>query len=490
MNYDLLTEYQNKIAELEYLDNILWWELKTQAPINSKIYLSDMITKVELELFKLKTSSVYKELLDNYLDSAEIKEHSLEINRYYEQFRKKYELNKKVPEEFYEKYTSLRTKCNTVWAEAKSKNDYNLYKPYLNDIIEATKEYYRYMYPNVNLYDAMLDTYETGMTSSIIDKLFNELKECLLPLVKGLKRSVPKNNYLRSYSETELIECAKYLLEYIGFDMRRGTLGIYPHGFTEKVNKDDIRIAFKQGNNPIDFVSTIIHEGGHGIFEQQITDELGSIQNSCIEDCYALHESQSRFFENILGRNINFWKPIYNDIKDMLKLDLTLEEFVAELNDAHPSLVRTEADELTYCFHIIVRYEIEREIFNNNVSIDELPKLWNSKMIEYLGVEVPNDALGIMQDVHWSEGSFGYFPSYLLGNIYDGMFIEQIEKDLGNIDELLSGGRIQEITKYLSENIHQYGGAYNSLEVIKRVCGKELSAVPIINYFKQKYTIL
>lgn len=487
MNYNALLDYQKKIAELEYLDNILWWELKTQAPVDSADYLSNMITKIELELFKLKTSLEYKKLLDNYLDSDEVNEHSTETNRYYEQFRKKYELNKRVPEDFFKDYTSLRTKCNTVWGEAKAANNYELYKPYLRDIIEYTKKYYHYMYPNNNLYDAMLDTYESGMTSDVIDKLFNELKAQLIPLVKQLPKQAKEKPYLREYPSSELLKCASYLLNYIGFDMNRGALGIYPHGFTEKVNKDDIRIAFKHGNNPIDFVSTIIHEGGHGIFEQQIMDSLGSIQNSCIEDCYALHESQSRFYENILGRNINFWKPIYNDIKESLHLDLSLEEFVGELNYAHPSLIRTEADELTYCFHIIIRYEIEREIFNGNIDIDELPKLWNDKMVEYLGIEVPNDSVGIMQDVHWSEGSFGYFPSYLLGSIYDGMFIEVIERDLGSIDELLRTGRIKEITKYLGEKIHQYGGAYNSLEVIERVCGKEISAQPIIEYFKKKY---
>lgn len=382
----------------------------------------------------------------------------------------------------------MKLKCNIVWEQAKSNNDYNMYKPYLKDMIDMTKEYYRYMYPNLNLYDAMLNTYEEGMTSEIIDKLFNELKESLIPLVKSLPKKDYEKKYLKDYNTSELIECANYLLDYIGFDINRRGLGIYPHGFTEKMNADDVRIAFQKTNNPIDFVSTIIHEGGHGIFEQQMKKELANIQNMCIEDFYALHESQSRFYENILGRNINFWKPIYNDIKKILRLDLDLEEFVDELNNVKPSLIRTKADELTYCFHIIVRYEIEKEIFNNNINIDELPKLWNDKMLEYLGIEVTNNCDGIMQDVHWSEGEFGYFPSYLLGSIYDGMFMETVNENLGDINILLANNRIKEITQFLGQEIHQYGGAYNSLEVIKRVCGKEISAQPLINYFMNKYS--
>lgn len=487
MNYSLLLDYQNRIAELEYLVNILGWELRTKAPVNSHEYLSEILNKHEVELFKLKTSDEYIKLLNNYLNSNEVNGHSNEINRYYEQFRKKYELDKRVPKDFYASYSALRIKCNTVWEVAKRENNYAMYKPYLKDMIEATKKYYRYMYPNTNLYDGMLNSYESGMTSSVIDRLFAELKEAILPIVRKLSKEEIAKPYLQKYSSSTLLDTAEYLLDYIGFDMKRGALGIYPHGFTEKMNKDDIRIAFKSGDNPIDFVSTIIHEGGHGIFEQQMSSELGVIQNACIEECYALHESQSRFYENILGRNINFWKPIYSDIKEKLNLELTLEEFVQELNSAHPSLIRTEADELTYCFHIIIRYEIERALFNDNIDVDDLPTIWNNKMKEYLGIEVPNDTVGIMQDVHWSEGSFGYFPSYLLGSIYDGMFIESIERDLGNIDEILAEGRIKEITKYLGEKIHQYGGAYNSKEVIERVCGKEIEVKPLIAYFKNKY---
>ena len=176
MNYQLLLNYQNKIAELEYLVNILGWELRTKAPINSQEYLSKILNEHELDLFKLKTSEEYINLLNNYLNSEEASDHSEEINRYFKQFKKHYELDKKVPAEFYETYSALRIKCNTVWEEAKRSNDYEMYKPYLKDMIEATKKYYQYMYPNSDLYNGMLDSYEVGMTSDVIDKLFNELK--------------------------------------------------------------------------------------------------------------------------------------------------------------------------------------------------------------------------------------------------------------------------------------------------------------------------
>ena len=250
-------------------------------------------------------------------------------------------------------------------------------------------------------------------------------------------------------SKDVLIRCAEYILSYMGFDMNKGALGIYPHGFTEKVGNNDIRIAFKFTDNPFDFVTTIVHEGGHGILEQNVDNNLTKYECATCDGINALHESQSRFYENILGRNINFWYPIYDEVKNMLGLDISLEEFSKGLDCAMPSLVRTEADELTYCMHIILRYEIERDLFNGNLSVDDLPSVWNKKMKEYLGVKVTSDTEGVLQDVHWAEGAFGYFPSYLIGSIFDGMLLEVVNRDLGNIDGILKNGNIKSIKNNL-----------------------------------------
>lgn len=205
-----------------------------------------------------------------------------------------------------------------------------------------------------------------------------------------------------------------------------------------------------------------------------------------------VHESQSRFYENILGRNINFWKPIYEKLGELLPQfkNVTLEAFEREINRVENSMVRTEADEVTYCFHIILRYEMEKAIFYDHVPVEKLPELWNQKMQEYLHITPKNDAEGILQDVHWSDGSFGYFPSYLLGSIYDGMYLEKMEEELGSVDEILADGRIGEITKWLNEKIHWYGSTRTPKEVIAAVCGKEVSAQPLVRYMKKKYTRL
>lgn len=479
-------EYNYKICDLEYIINLLNWELRINANECLKEYIIKQITNTEEKLYKLKTATEYETLINDCIKSNNFQKLPIEEQRYILNIKRRYDQNKKIPKDFYLKYIEICNVTNMVWETAKKENNYEKYKPYLNDMLKMTKQYYSYISNGKNLYDTMLEQYEINVTSETIDRLFNKLKEFLIPFIKdNITKESDKLEI--SYTEEELKSAAKYLLDYIGFDMNKGSLGIYPHGYTEKICNDDVRIAFRHTTDPIDFVTTIIHEGGHGIFEQNINKELSKYTNECVENLNALHESQSRFYENILGRNINFWIPIYDDIKKMLKLDLTLEEFYKRLNQIKPSLIRVEADEVTYCLHIIIRYEIERDLFLEKITIDDLPTIWNNKMKEYLNVEVDSDSNGLMQDVHWSEGEFGYFPSYLLGTIYDGMFIEALEENFGSIDNLLKEGKIKEITKYLINNIYCNGEAYCSEEVINRVCGKELSEKPIINYFVKKY---
>lgn len=481
-----LLEYLRNIADANYIATLMHWEMDVVAPKKSIDYLIDVKTKVELESFKLATSPKFKELLDNVIKSSEFNEITKEEQIYLKQLQKDYEKEALVPEDFYAEYSSLCSEANAIWAEAKNKKDYQLFKPYLIKIIEYTKKYYMYKYPNSdNLYDEMLNEYEEGLTSNKIDELFSRLKEELIPIIKNLKIK-SSTTKLEKYTNEELLSIARYLLEYIGFDNTRGTLGIYPHGYTCKLNNNDVRIAFSNNKSIFDHVCTIIHEGGHGIFEQSISPNLAKYPIYDINK-YALHESQSRFFENILGRNKNFWIPIYDEIKSKLKLNISIDEFVNELNKAEPSLIRTEADELTYCLHIILRYEIEKGLFNGEINPEDLPTIWNKKMKEYLGIDVPNDADGLLQDVHWSQGSFGYFPSYLIGSIFDGMLIENINKNVGNINTLLKEGKIKEITKYLQENIYAYGGAYNINEVCQRLCHQDLTIEPLVKYFKSKY---
>lgn len=481
-----LLEYQKKINDKYTILEILNWDLKTNTPkdsINNKI---EIITSLEEEIFKLQTSDEYKKLLEGFINSRKFSSLDDSVKISIEKTLKKVKEKRKIPLKFNKEYSNLVQKSNVTWEEAKEKKDYKIFEPYLTKLIKKTKEYYNYIDSKNNLYDVMLNEYEEGMNSKIIDKLFTELKEYLIPLIKEIKTK-KKSAIKKDCSLETLNECANFLLDYIGFDLNKGTLGMYAHGFTEKIGDNDVRITFSKTNKVTEFISTIIHEGGHGIFEQNVNNEIIKYTGMNLDGIYALHESQSRFFENILGRNINFWSPIYDKVKKILKIDTTLEEFCENLNKVECSLIRTESDEVTYCMHIILRYEIEKDLFEGKIDVKNIPDVWNKKMKEYLGVEVTDDSKGLIQDVHWSVGNFGYFPSYLIGSICDGMLLEAIERDVGKIDEILKKGKIKNITDYFINNIYKYGASYSALEVIEKICKKEISVKPLINYFENKY---
>ena len=478
--------YLNDINDKKTMLLILMWELDTKVPKDSIDYYSKIYTKIEKEIFEMSTSEKYIELLDKAIASDEYKDLEEHKKIYYLNLKDEYEKEKRIPKDFYEEFSKQKLKSRQSWAEAKEKSDYSVFKPHLEKMINMSKELYSYLYPNSeNLYDDMLSEFERGIKSKDIDPLFEELKKEIIPIINNLKPE-KLNSLEQKYNKSELIDISNFLLDYIGFDKNKRELGFYPHGYTTKLSKNDCRIAFKETNDIIDVATTMIHEGGHGIFElysEKDFKELDMVEVPLI----ALHESQSRFYENILGRNINFWIPIYDEFKKKAKLDISLEEYMKYLNDAKKSLIRIEADELTYCLHIIIRYELERTIFNDNIDLDKLPELWNQKYKDYFGIDVKNDSEGILQDMHWSDASFGYFPDYLLGSIFDGMLLERINEDLGDVDTILKEGRIKEITDYLNKNIHRYAGAYNIFDTCKRVCKKEMNIKPLVNYFKNKY---
>ena len=483
---ELFKEQQREITDLQYICNLLTWDLRINTSQKAKSELINLISKLKEKILNLETSQEYEDSLSKVIESKEFTNLAENEKRYISKIQQQINQFKSVPTNFYNEYSKLKMETNLIWKNAKENNNFDLYKPSLIKLIEMTKKYYSYINKNENkLYNTMLNEYDKGLKIELIDPLFMNLKEQILPLVPREIQPIPKIKI--NYSTEELLNCAKYLLKYIGFDMNRGSIYIYEQGYTEKMNGNDIRIAFRKTDDPIDFVTTVLHEGGHGIFEQNISPNLSQYENKTTDNIYALHESQSRFFENFLGRNKNFWIPIYDEVKKMLRLNLSLDEFVKLLNTPKCNPIRVKSDELTYCLHIILRYEIERDLFENKITVDEIPNEWNKKMYSYLGIKIANDSEGILQDIQWSEGYFGYFPTYLIGSIYDGMLYETIEKDLGNIDNILSSGEVQKITNYLISNIYINGGAFSLLEINEKMTHQNLSIDPLIKYFKKKY---
>lgn len=487
-------DYLEVLAYYEHVVTQLQWDMQTQTPQKGYDNKVEVMTHFSTEAFRMQTADEYGQMLNALSDEEELKQLDEGMRLTVLRRRKSFEEDKRIPHDFYEEMVRANAHSEKAWEEAKKKGDFNIFAPHLQKMIDYSKQLAAYMKPDMDVYDAMLDMYEEGIDSETVDRLFTELKEGLVPLLKKIAaKPEPDNSKFKdTYDINKQKEWCAFLLDYIGFDKEAGVMGESEHPFTTGFGPKDVRVTNHYSESePIDAMYSIIHEGGHGIFEQGV------------DECYAntdverigflgLHESQSRFYENILGRNINFWKPIYEKLGEYLPQykEISLEEFYREINHVVPSCIRTMADEVTYSLHIILRYELEKAIFRQGVSAEELPGMWNDKMEELIGVRPQNDTEGILQDIHWAGGSFGYFPTYALGNIYDGMFLEKMTEDLGDIDNVLAEGRVKDITKWLHDNIHRYGSLRTGGEVIEKVCGKEISAGPILKYFEDKYTKL
>lgn len=484
--------YLNKLDRYNQVTTQMAWDMYTQTPKKGYGYKIDAITYFSTEAFKLGTSDELGRLYEKMSEPEEYNALSEAMKLTVRRGRKEYEKKKMVPADFYEELVKASNISQKVWEEAKRNSDFDMFCPHLQKMIDMQAKLARYIEPDKEVYDTMIDMYEEGMDSATIDRLFSEMKEALVPLLKKImeKPEPDSSIFTGSYDINRQKDVSAYLLSYIGFDKEAGAMAESEHPFTLGFGRSDVRVTnHYYENEAINAMFSAIHEGGHAIFEQGV-DEIYEKTAAERIDLLGLHESQSRFYENILGRNINFWKPVYEKVGEYLPKfqEISLEQFNREINHVKPSFIRTEADELTYNFHIILRYELEKAIFRDGVKARELPALWNDKMEEMLGICPSNAAEGILQDTHWSDGSFGYFPTYLLGTIYDGMFLEAMEKKIGSADDILAEGRISEITDWLHENIHKYGSLRTSLETVREVCGKEITAAPIIRHFTEKYT--
>ena len=493
---DLLNEYKEKNKELEYLAHavaLMNYEMETIAPDKGKAKLADSIAFFSTKRFEKATSDEFYDRVCKLSEPSEFDK--LDDVYKYDVSRTKEDLDKlrRVPADFFAEHVKTVTASAIAWPKAKQNNDFASFEKPLSETIETTKKINAYTDPDKAVYDALIDGFEKGMTIEKIDKAFGELKKELVPLLDKIL-SCPQPDHEKFTMTVPVHEQEKlsdFLLDYIGIDKDAFCQAQTEHPFTESMSITDVRIANHYYENEVlSAIFSTIHEGGHALYEQNVDLKYEGTQGAVL-NYMGLHESQSRFFENILGRNINFWKPIWPDVVKIVPEfeSITLEDFYREINHVKNSYIRTEADELTYCLHVILRYEVEKSIFIDGVEVKDLPALWNSKMEELLHITPRNDAEGVLQDSHWSNAQFGYFPSYLLGNIYDGMFLETMEKELGSIDDILSAGNIKDITKWLNENIHRYGSTRTSGEVLAAVCGTdELSAQPIIKYFKDKYS--
>lgn len=341
-------------------------------------------------------------------------------------------------------------------------------------------------------YNTLLDLYEPNLTVDTLDKVFGELRERAVPLAaKIADQPQPKHDFLfQHYDKAKQRELSEFILKEMGYRFDAGRLDESAHPFATGLNLGDVRITTKFTPRDITFaLFSSIHEGGHALYEQNISSSLkGTLL--CTGTSMAIHESQSRFWENKVGRSYSFWKRYYPDLQRFFPEQLghvSLEEFYKGINVVQPSLIRIEADELTYNLHIMIRYELEKALIGGELKVEDLPEAWNAKYQEALGLVPQHDAEGVLQDVHWSGGSFGYFPSYSLGNMYAAQFMHYMKKDIPDYEAHVEHGRLNVLKDWLTEKIYQHGKLYTPTELVLQVTGETLNPAYLMNYLEQKY---
>lgn len=482
-------EYVKKMEAYNEALGLIYWDLRTGAPKQAVEQRSEVIGTLSSEVFKMSTSEEMAAYIAN-LSKGSLPETTKKI---LEECKKEYDRNKKIPAEEYKEFVILQSKAESIWEEAKETANFDLFKPYLKQLVEMTKRFVGYWGYSENKYDVLLDLYEPGMTVEILDNVFGQLKEKIIPLVKQISASThhPKTDFLfTTFSKDKQREFSIKVLEQMGYNFDAGRLDETVHPFATGLNPGDVRVTTNY--NEQDFrvaVFGTIHEGGHALYEQNISKDLIGTP-LCSGTSMGIHESQSLFYENIVGRSFGFWKKNYELLKtyaDGQFDEVELEDFYRAINESKPSLIRIEADELTYPLHVMIRYEIEKGLFNGELNVDDLPSVWNGMYEEYLGIRPDHDAVGVLQDVHWSGGSFGYFPSYALGYMYAAQFKQAMLRELPDFDQLLENGDLLPIKEWLTKNIHQYGKLKKPLEILQDVTGEGLNAQYLIDYLYDKY---
>jgi carboxypeptidase Taq len=482
-------EYARKMSAYNEALALIYWDLRTGAPKKGIKQRSEVIGMLSSEVFKMSVSEEMAAFIANLTGKniSEITKRSLE------ECHKAYERNKKIPAEEYKEYVILQSNAESIWEEARANSDFAMFRPYLEKLVSMTRRFIDYWGYKNNKYDTLLDMYEPGVTVELLDRVFGELREKLIPLVKKVSEAPnkPVTDFLfKTFAEEEQRQLSLKILEQIGFNFEAGRLDTTVHPFATGLNPGDVRVTTRYDEK--DFRTAVfgtIHEGGHAIYEQNISAKLIGTP-LCSGTSMGIHESQSLFYENFVGRNYSFWKQNFELLKSYANgqfEQISLDDFYWAINESKASLIRIEADELTYPLHIIIRYEIEKGLFNNEIEVKDLPEVWNSMYDKYLGIRPQNDREGILQDVHWAGGSFGYFPSYALGYMYAAQFKQKLLKVLPDFDQLLENGNLLPIKQWLNQNIHQYGKMKKPLEILVDVTEEELNPQYLIDYLSEKY---
>ena len=397
-----------------------------------------------------------------------------------------------IPKEEYVQYSIDRTTAEQVWHEAKIKSDFPMFLPYLEKLIAAKKRFARYYKPDAPVYDTMLDEYEKGLCTATLDRFFATVRERLVPVIAQIKEQPDISFLHRHYPIADQRIFSDYLMDVLGLDRNHCIIGETEHPFTTEFTKYDVRITTHYHEDAVEAsMYSVIHEGGHATYERGVADEIARLPIGQGVSM-SVHEGQSRFFENIIGRSEPFCEAIFPRMQEIFPeqlKDVTAHQFYVAVNKSEPSLIRTEADELTYALHVMIRYELEKRLFDGDLDAKDLPAEWNRMYKETLGVDVPDDRRGVLQDSHWSSGLFGYFPSYAVGSAYGAQLIKRMEREI-DVWNNVRAGNLKPIVAWLTEHIYRFGSFKEPTALMEEAFGAPFDPTYYTDYLTKKYSDL
>lgn len=487
--YDKYKSKMQKVADINHAIAVLSWDKEVNLPSESAFHRSQQVATLAGISHHEFVDKDFGNLLTRLsgmksLSAKEAKNVSVTKDAY--------QKATKFSEDFVIRKSNIESNAYHSWLKAREANDYSVFKDALKDLVALKKEESQKLKAGDHPYDALLDMYEPGLTVAQLEPIFAGIKKDLKKLIKKINKCKQiKNGFLRKNYEWDLQwEFGLDILENMGYDFSRGRQDLSAHPFTTSFSPSDVRVTTRVDENDFAYMLwSTIHEGGHALYEQGLSDEdYGLPSGSYIS--LSIHESQSRLWENHVGRSKDYWSYWYLILKEDFPKNLkktSLNQFYSGINRIAPNLIRTEGDELHYHFHILIRYEIEKGLMEGSIDTENLDTVWNDMYKEYMGISAKDDNTGVLQDVHWGHGSFGYFPTYSLGSFYAAQFYAQAEKDISKLGKKLSKGNTAPLLTWLRENIHQHGRRYEADELCNRVTGESLNVDHFLKYASDKF---
>ncbi|MBR1778243.1 MAG: carboxypeptidase M32 [Alphaproteobacteria bacterium] len=489
-DYKELESRFDEIGRLGYMSALIGWDSRVCAPQDAGEEQGEQMAYLSMKQHEIMTRPDWKEMFDRLEKRTDLNDWQQANVR---EAKQEWIRETALPEALVEQSAKTANAGQSAWVKAKADSDFKSFAPHLQKLVAVARETAAALSAKTGQkpYDALLDMYQPGMTSDKLDVLFNDLKEFLPDFIKEAQKQNVGGQiepFKGDYPLEKQTEFAKRLMQTMGFDFNRGRMDMSSSAFQTTCGKDDMRVVGRYDlDNPLRSVSAIMHETGHGMYEQGLPKEH-MLQPVGKPRGMALHESQSLLMQGPVLQSNEFIRYLSKQMNEFYKTDeCSVEHLTKQMHSVQPSLIRINADEATYPLHVIMRYELEKDLINGDLEVKDLPKAWNAKMKEYLGVEPKNDKEGCLQDIHWAAGNFGYFPDYTVGAIAAAQFFEAAKKQVPEIPRQLEKGDFSGLKSWLNENVHSQASKLSFNDLIKKATGKELSTEAFKNSLRERY---